>query len=138
MPAKDIYHETVKTALTKDGWTITDDPFKLKWGLRELFVDLGAKKIIVAQNGERQIVVEIKSFRGPSQIYDLQQCLGQYLLYRTILEESKSEDELYLAISKGIYEQIFSEAIGRLLIRKFQLRLLIFDPGQEEIVQWIN
>lgn len=42
MPAKDIYHETVKTALTKDGWTITDDPFKLKWGLRELFVELGA------------------------------------------------------------------------------------------------
>ncbi|MBC6481757.1 MAG: XisH family protein [Hormoscilla sp. GUM202] len=138
MPAKDIYHETVKTALTKDGWTITDDPFKLKWGLRELFVDLGAKKIIVAQNGERQIVVEIKTFRGHSQIYDLQQCLGQYLLYRTILEESKSEDRLYLAIRKAIYEQIFSEAIGTLVIRKFHLRLLIFDSGREEIVQWIN
>ncbi|MGL5064582.1 MAG: element excision factor XisH family protein, partial [Microcoleus sp.] len=25
MPAKDIYHETVKTALKKDGWTITHD-----------------------------------------------------------------------------------------------------------------
>jgi hypothetical protein len=29
MPAKDIYHETVKNALIKDGWTITDDPLKL-------------------------------------------------------------------------------------------------------------
>lgn len=138
MPAKDIYHETVKTALTKDGWTITDDPFKLKWGLRELFVDLGVKQLIAAQNGEEKIIVEIKSFRGPSQIYDLQQCLGQYLLYRAILEESKSNLALYLAIRQAIYEQIFSEAIGRLLIRKYHLRLLIFDSGQEEIVQWIN
>ena len=138
MPAKDIYHETVKTALTKDGWTITDDPFKLKWGLRELFVDLGVKQLIAAQNGEEKIIVEIKSFRGPSQIYDLQQCLGQYLLYRAILEESKSNLALYLAIRQAIYEQIFSEAIGRLVIRKYHLRLLIFDSGQEEIVQWIN
>ena len=49
MPAKDIYHNTVRTALEKDGWIITDDPFKLKWGLRELFVDLGAKKLLVAE-----------------------------------------------------------------------------------------
>ena len=27
--AKDIYHDTVRTALEKDGWTITDDPFNL-------------------------------------------------------------------------------------------------------------
>ncbi|MBA4182514.1 MAG: fatty-acid synthase, partial [Acidobacteria bacterium] len=26
MPAKDIYHDTVKNALIKDGWTITHDP----------------------------------------------------------------------------------------------------------------
>lgn len=40
MPAKDIYHNTVRAALEKDGWTITDDPLKLKWGIRELFIDL--------------------------------------------------------------------------------------------------
>ncbi len=26
--AKDIYHSTVRIALEKDGWTITDDPFR--------------------------------------------------------------------------------------------------------------
>jgi XisH protein len=26
MPAKDIYHDAVKNALIKDGWTITADP----------------------------------------------------------------------------------------------------------------
>ncbi len=29
MPAKDIYHDVVKQALIKDGWTITDDPLRL-------------------------------------------------------------------------------------------------------------
>ena len=52
MPAKDIFHNIVVTALQKDGWIITDDPLRLKWGLRELFVDLGAKKLIAAQKGE--------------------------------------------------------------------------------------
>ena len=31
MPARDIYHNAVKNALVKDGWTITDDPLHLKW-----------------------------------------------------------------------------------------------------------
>ncbi|MFM9157316.1 MAG: element excision factor XisH family protein, partial [Dolichospermum sp.] len=76
MPAKDIYHNTVKTALEKDGWKITDDPFKLKWGLRELFVDLGSKKLLIAEKAERRIIVEIKSFINPSAIADLQNALG--------------------------------------------------------------
>ncbi len=27
MPAQDLYHNIVKNALLKDGWTITHDPF---------------------------------------------------------------------------------------------------------------
>jgi XisH protein len=27
--AKDIYHDIVKRALQKDGWTITHDPYKI-------------------------------------------------------------------------------------------------------------
>ncbi len=30
MPAKDIYHETVKNAMLKAGWTITHDPYHLR------------------------------------------------------------------------------------------------------------
>lgn len=30
MPARDIYHNTVKNALIKDGWTITHDPLRLR------------------------------------------------------------------------------------------------------------
>ena len=138
MPAKDIYHDCVRNALQKDGWQITNDPLKIKWGLRELFVDLGAKKLIAAQKGERKIAVEIKSFLGPSQIAELERALGQYILYRNVLEETEKERILYIAVKVAIYQEIFSEPIGTLTIQKNCLSLLIFDEVKEEITQWIN
>lgn len=82
MPAKDIYHEIVKQALIKNDWTITDDPLKLTIGGRSLYVDLGAEKLIAAQKGNQKIAVEIKSFLSLSPIKDLENALGQYILYQ--------------------------------------------------------
>ena len=48
MPAKDLYHQLVKQLLIDDGWTITHDPYPLEWAKRNLFVDLGAEKLIAA------------------------------------------------------------------------------------------
>lgn len=62
MPAKDVYHDVVRTALEKDSWVITDDPFRLKIGSKDLYVDLGAEKLLAAQKGETKIAVEVKSF----------------------------------------------------------------------------
>ena len=51
MPAKDIYHDTVRTALDKDGWTITHDPLIIRWGKRALYIDLGLKlKVLLANH----------------------------------------------------------------------------------------
>ncbi|NEQ14507.1 MAG: fatty-acid oxidation protein subunit alpha, partial [Moorea sp. SIO3E2] len=41
MPAKDIFHDTVKNALIKEGWIITDDPLYLDYGGVDMYVDLG-------------------------------------------------------------------------------------------------
>ena len=38
MPAKDIFHDVVRLALEKDGWTITDDPLTLAIGERDLYI----------------------------------------------------------------------------------------------------
>ena len=56
MPAKDVFHDCVRNALIKDGWTITDDPLKLKWGKSKLYVDLAAEKLLIAEKSGRQIV----------------------------------------------------------------------------------
>ncbi len=137
MPAKDIYHDVVKKALEKDRWMITDDPLKLKVGVRDLFIDLGAKQLLAAEKGERKIAVEIKSFIGLSPVKDLENALGQYTLYSDILEESEPDRVLYLAIRQETYNDLFEEPIGKILLRKSRLRLLVFDSGREEILQWI-
>jgi hypothetical protein len=72
MPARDIYHSTVKEALLKDGWTITDDPFKLRMGSRDLFVDLAINKLIIANKDNQAVLVEIKSFTNLSPVADLE------------------------------------------------------------------
>ena len=61
MPAKDIYHDSVRNALVKDGWVITHDPLRLKWGVKDMYVDLGAEQLMTAEKEGRQIAVEVKS-----------------------------------------------------------------------------
>ena len=69
MPAHDIYHDTVKSALVKDGWTITHDPIRLRLRRgKNLFVDLGAELLLAAERGAEKIAVEIKSFLRNSDI----------------------------------------------------------------------
>lgn len=68
MPATDKFHDAVRTALQQDGWLITHDPLFLQVGGVNMFVDLGAEKLIAAQKDDRKIAVEVKSFLGQSQI----------------------------------------------------------------------
>ncbi|MCU0570892.1 MAG: XisH family protein, partial [Oculatellaceae cyanobacterium Prado106] len=75
--AKDVYHDTVRVALEKDGWTITDDPLTLPIGERSVYVDLGAEKLLTAEKEGQKIAVEIKSFLSRSPVKDLEVALGQ-------------------------------------------------------------
>lgn len=138
MSAKDVYHDCVKNALMKDHWTITHDPFKVEIGKKDLYIDLGANKLIGAIKAERKIAVEIKSFLGRSDVDDLEKALGQYILYFDILEEIEPERMLYLAIKESIFEDLFCEPIGKLLLKKQRLKLIIFNPKQEAIIKWIS
>lgn len=137
MPAKDLYHDTVRTALIKDGWTITDDPLKFKVGGRSVYVDLGAQKLFAAEKQGRKIAVEIKSFLDPSPVNELERALGQYDLYFLILEDDDPDRVLYLALSVITFDNFFSEELGQRVLRKKQLNIIVFDPDTEEILQWI-
>lgn len=138
--AKDIYHDTVKTALIKDGWTITDDPLTLAVGERNVYVDLGSEKLFAAEKEQQRIAIEVKSFIRPSPVQDLETALGQYVLYRGLLEESDvhRDRRLYLAVRDRIYFEFFQEKIARVAIHSTQLKLLVFNIEAEEILQWIE
>jgi len=138
MPAKDIYHNTVRTALEKDGWTITNDPLTLEIGDRSLFVDLGAEKILAAEKQGRKIAVEVKSFLSVSPVHDLEEALGHYIVYEDILELSEPERTIYLAVREEVYLDIFSEPLGQVLLRKKRLKLIVFDSSREIIIRWID
>ncbi|WP_071187130.1 element excision factor XisH family protein [Trichormus sp. NMC-1] len=47
--------------LIKEGWIITNDPLHLKWSQKDMYVDLGEKKLLAAGKGTKKIAVEIKS-----------------------------------------------------------------------------
>ena len=67
MSAKDIFHDTVRSALEKDGWTITHDPLFIKVTSKvKTQIDLGAEKLLSAERGMHKIAVEVKSFVGLS------------------------------------------------------------------------
>lgn len=138
MPAKDIYHDAVKNALIKDGWTITDDPLILSIGKKDLFIDLGAERLIAAEKDKEKIAVEIKSFIGNSQVNDLENALGQYILYYEVLLAKQDERVLYLAIKESAYQEIFEEPIGKILLNRKIIKLLVFEPKKESILQWIS
>lgn len=127
----------VKAALVHDGWTITHDPLTLRWGRKDLFVDLGAEKLLAAEKGNRKIAVEIQSFIGKSEIEDLKNAVGQFVLYRNIMEVEQPNRELYLAVREATFTEIFEEPIGRVLIDKKLVQLIVYDDAQEEIVRWI-
>ena len=66
MPAKDIYHDTVKNALIKDGWIITAENLQLPWGGTQTYIDIIADEVFIAEKEGRKIAVEVKSFINPS------------------------------------------------------------------------
>lgn len=99
MAAKDSIHDVVRNALIKDGWTITHDPYKIKYGDDQVYVDLAAERTLAAVKAGRKILVEVKSFLGPSTFHDLKIALGQYVIYQSLLDEFQEEYKLYVAVS---------------------------------------
>lgn len=138
MPARDFYHTTVVAALQKDGWTITHDPYRLKLSRgKNLFVDLGAERLIAAEKGVEKIAIEVKSFRSPSEMKDLEDALGQFVLYERLLSRYEPERRLYLAVPDGVRQSVFEEEAGSILLEDGIIRLFTFNPQDQEIVSWL-
>jgi hypothetical protein len=138
MPAKDVIHDAVKNALIKDGWTITDDPLRLKYKAVNLAVDLGAERTLAAERHGEKIAVEIKSFLNDSTINDLKSALGQFNLYLIYLQILKPEHTLWLAISQTAFDEIFSIEGIEIVFEQNKIPLLIVETETEAIIKWIN
>lgn len=138
MPKLDIIHNSVKNALVKDGWLVTDDPYVIQYRRTTLYADLGAERPIAVERDGQKLVVEVKSFIGASKIQDLKEALGQYDIYRYLLEETVPDRKLYIAISTIAYNTFFTQDVAQLILNRHQLPIIVVDLETEEIMQWIN
>ena len=138
MPAKDIFHDLVKRALQQDGWVITHDPLFMEWGEAEIYVDLGAEKLLAAEKGQQKIAVEVKSFLAPSVMSEFHTAVGQYIDYRTVLEAEEPERRLYLAISNDVYHSFFQRPFAQRVVTNNRIALLVYHIQQEAIIRWIE
>jgi hypothetical protein len=136
MAARDVFHRAVRNALEKDGWTITDDPLEVEIGDVEMYIDLGAERLLAAQRAGQKIAVEIKSFIGPSNISEFHTALGQFFNYRIALEEQDPNRVLYLAVPSGTYQSFFQKKFVQIVVERSYLKLIVYDPIDEVIVTW--
>lgn len=104
--AKDVFHNDVRIALERDGWTITHDPYYLKIDEVSYPIDLGAEQPIGAEKAGQKIVVEVKSFLRESLVNEFHTALGQYLDYETNLPFQEPDREVYLAVTIKIFRQM--------------------------------
>ncbi len=137
MTAKDYFHDIVKIALIKDDWSITHDPLFLDFDNSKIQVDLAGEKLIAAERGLQKIAVEVKSFMSPSLVYAFHLALGQCLSYRLALRDQDPERNFYLAIPDFAYRDFFRRPFAQSVLNEAKISLLVFDPSQEVIVQWI-
>ncbi|OCQ92228.1 XisH protein [Oscillatoriales cyanobacterium USR001] len=138
MPAKDVYHDAVKNALIKDGWRILADSYFLQYEDAQLYADLLAEKTLLAEQNNRTIVVEIKSFINPSPMRDFELALGQYMVYRDILDLSEKHYAIYLAIKDTVFESFFQRKSIQAIVKRHQIEFVVFNHEKEEIVSWIS
>ena len=135
--ARDHFHSAVRNALIKDGWTITDDPLRVSYGLSNMEIDLGAENLVAAQKDLQKIAVEIKSFLGSSALSEFHVALGQCLNYRLARQLVGSDRRLFLAVPHEAYETFFSQTFAQASLNRNKLSLLIYNPYDETVVQWI-
>jgi hypothetical protein len=137
--ARDLFHNQVKTALIKDGWTITHDPFVIQiTEAIKIQIDLGAEGSIAAERDSEKIAIEIKSFIGGSSISEFHTSLGQYLNYSQAIEEYEPERKLYLAVPSETYYEFFQLPFIERSLKRNAINLIVYNPILEVIESWIT
>jgi hypothetical protein len=104
LPAKDHCHDKVVLALLKDGWTIDAEQVLFIISNRHVWIDIQASREATT------ILVEVKSFRRPSPVEELTVAVGQYTVYRAVIDNAGGANiPLYIAVPVKAYQSILGE-----------------------------
>jgi hypothetical protein len=131
LPAKDHYHDLVKRALIKEGWTVDGEQVVFLGSERHIVIDLQ-----ISKQGAGIILVEIKTFY-PSMLEALANAVGKMLIYRYILAELAISIPVWLAVPEFAYQGILTESVGITMRQQLGIDLVVFSIESEEIIEWI-
>lgn len=101
---------------------------------RRLWIDIRASK----DSENLVVLIEVKGFETPSPVEYLASATGKYSLYQAALDYLNIELPLYMAVPLAAYRGILSEEIGKQTLKHSRVKLLVFDPDHEEVVEWID
>lgn len=138
--AKDIFHPNAREALENEGWKISADPLRIYISdTAYLEIDLAAESVFKAERNQEKIAVEVKSFLRKSFISAFHEAIGQYLDYKSALADSEPDRVVYLAITEDAFlHELFQGKFIQKRMREENVNLIVFDPIQNKIVEWIN
>lgn len=71
-------------------------------------------------------------------MHQLELAIGQFNLYRDILAENEPERVLYLAVPAYAYWDVFNDALGKLVVERQRIKLIIFDIETRRITRWVQ
>jgi hypothetical protein len=87
---------------------------------------------------KKKILVEVKSFIGPSDINEFHRAIGQYVDYLVVLEEVEPDRILFLAVPIFAWENFFQEKAIQKALKFIGAKVLIYNPTNEKVEQWIK
>jgi hypothetical protein len=100
-------------------------------------LDLGAERLFAAERNSERIAVEVKSFIGVSEVADLENALGQFVLYRSVLARYEPDRRLYLAVPSTAFDAILADDIGRAVREDTSMPIIVFDARKEIVQKWL-
>lgn len=59
------------------------------------------------------------------------------MLYSKVLAQKEPDRSLYLALPQSVFDDLFTDEIGQILLETTDLRLLVFEPTQEILTRWL-
>jgi len=135
MPAFDSCHPQIVQALEKEGWDISLEQFLIRIDRsHRVYIDIEAHHT----NSQSVMVVEVKCFQDvESETTDLYSAIGQYLIYRNLLERNAITIPLYLAIPLQAFSGVFNR-MAFPMISQNHVKIIVVDLEREVIKQWLN
>lgn len=135
MPKHDNCQALFIRAFQKDGWnlvvsiTIDNDPDDA------VYIDLKLFRFLNGKQSLSQIYVEVKCFSPTIKTHDVYAAVGQYMVYRMVLERNQIAVALFLALPTSVYATL-PQAV-RDLIRFQKINCVTIDVANERVDQWI-